>query len=252
MGLWEDAMAQARSVWRDALPYSPAAPARNPFEGSLSSWLGSYGFDMMPGMRQFASFSAPRTNREKVMDLKGEGTGPSVDLASLTPGKAMELYASQVQPSPTIPGAPAQPNLPVDAQRSQALAYARALFGEEGMRVLNATFETEGGWSGAVGDTKLNPVGSHGPLQFYGGGGQLNAFAAEKGFKDLAKAGEYVRTHPLEAVIWALNGYYGRVLRQGLDMGLRGPELATYVQANAQRSENPERAGANYMRLYGR
>jgi|GEM_PF-6044257 hypothetical protein len=142
-------------------------------------------------------------------------------------------------------------NQSVDSQRAAALDMARQMYGEEAARVLDATFDTEAGWGGAVGDTDLNPVGSHGPLQFYGGGGMLNAFAADKGIKDLAEAGRYVRTNPLEAVQWALKGYYGSALKAGMDAGLSGADLATYVQQYGQRSVAPERAGAAYRRKYG-
>lgn len=136
-------------------------------------------------------------------------------------------------------------------QRAAALALARAMFGDEGERQLNTTFDVEGGWNGEVGDRDLSPVGSYGPLQFYGGGGQLNNFAAAKGIGDLMEAGRYVLANPLEAVRWALNNYYGNALREGLDQRLTGEELAEYIQRHGQRSRNPERARDTYRRLYG-
>lgn len=152
----------------------------------------------------------------------------------------------------------------IEEMRAKALALAKAMFGDEGERQLNTTFDVEGGWTGRVGDTPqsaINPVyggggqtsavGSWGPLQFYGPGGQLNNFAAAKGIKNLVEAGRYAVANPVEAVEWALNNYYGNALRAGMDLGLRGPELATYIQRYGQVSVRPERAGEVYRRLYG-
>lgn len=129
---------------------------------------------------------------------------------------------------------------------------AKSLLGDEGARVVRAILETEGGLGGAIGDTHLNAVGSHGPFQFYGGGGQLNNFARDLGVS-LEEAGRIARTQPLVAAEWALKqgGYLGDAIRRGLEMGLTGPELATYAQRYGQVSVAPERAGENYRRLFG-
>jgi hypothetical protein len=167
--------------------------------------------------------------------------------------RPVQAAASAPMPfAPSISRAVSAPaSSDVQQQRATALALARAMFGDEGERQLNTTFDVEDGWNGAVGDRDLSPVGSYGPLQFYGGGGQLNNFAAAKGINDLMEAGRYVQANPLEAIEWALNNYYGNALRAGMDQRLRGEDLAQYVQQYGQRSKNPERAREVYRRLYG-
>jgi hypothetical protein len=158
----------------------------------------------------------------------------------------------KVQPFQQV-STPANISSPVDGDLNQALALAVEMFGPGADRVLNTTISAEGGWNAGIGDTHLNPAGSHGPLQFYGGGGQLNNFAAQHGMS-VEAAGAYVRSHPLEAVKWALNNYYGNALRAGMDLGLRGADLAEYVQMNGQRSDPNITAGKAkriYQSMYG-
>jgi hypothetical protein len=160
-----------------------------------------------------------------------------------------ELDAYIKQSTAVVPSSPAASQMPADP-RGRILANARQRFGDEGERVVNSILETEGGLSGSVGDTNLPGGGSYGPLQFYKRYGMLPAYAASLGV-DEDTAGEYARRNPEHAADWAMQGYLGRVLQQGIQQGLSGPELATYVQRNAQRSDAPERAGHNYARLYG-
>lgn len=129
-------------------------------------------------------------------------------------------------------------------------AAVEAGLDEEAAQVAMAIAQTEGGLNGAVGDLNLSPIGSHGPFQFYGSGGMLNVFAAQHGMS-LQEAADYVRANPYYAATWALRGYLGRAIREGQAKGLRGAELATYAQRYGQRSVAPERAGANYARLFG-
>lgn len=134
-------------------------------------------------------------------------------------------------------------------------SYA-ARFGDEGRKALAAVLVTEGGMTGSVGDTDRSTIGSHGPLQFYGSGGQLNNFAKAHGMS-VETAGEYVRKNPDYAVQWALDpnlpggGYMARAIETGLKQGLTGAALATFIQRTGQVSESPERAGANWMALFG-
>ena len=115
---------------------------------------------------------------------------------------------------------------------------------------------TEGGLTGARGDSGA----SAGPLQFFGaeGGraGQLNAFAQALGVT-LEQARQYVTEHPLEAIQWAIGvpgnpGYLGRAIADGISQNLTGADLATHVQRTAQVSVSPERAGAVWNSLFAR
>ncbi|MCR4341035.1 MAG: hypothetical protein NUW01_14230 [Gemmatimonadaceae bacterium] len=123
----------------------------------------------------------------------------------------------------------------------------RGILGEEGAKVTQAIIVTEGGLGGAVGDLKGG--GSYGPLQFYWQG-QLGNFAHDLGMS-LQQAAQYAQQHPLEAVKWALNGYLGNAIRDGMAKGLTGSALATYAQQHGQVSVSPERAGQNYDALFG-
>lgn len=240
-------MARARDVWQSAMPYGQNWSSGGP-KYSWSDWLSGAASPNWGTARQQGNEGL--TNYERFQKLQG-----SEEKASGVPGalfqppeEALKNYASVVRgkKAPAIPNT-SKANADAAQQRDAALQYARTLFGEEGARVLNATFEVENGWTGIVGDNGM----SYGPLQFYGGGGQLNNFAAYKGIADIHEAGAYVKAHPLEAVLWALHNYYGQALQAGLDAGLRGPSLATYVQQHGQASVAPERAGAAYIRLYG-
>lgn len=125
----------------------------------------------------------------------------------------------------------------------------RALGSDEAARVAQAIAVTEGGMGGAVGDVEGG--GSYGPFQFYWQG-QLGSFANDLGMS-LQQAGEYARTHPLEAAEWALRpgGYLGSAIQRGIQQGLSGADLATYAQRTGQVSVSPERAGQNYANLFG-
>ncbi len=134
-------------------------------------------------------------------------------------------------------------------------ALSRGL-GPTGAAVVQAILQTEAGWSGGVGDRSdpRSAVGSHGPLQFFGGQpgspGQLNNFAREKGM-NLQQAAQYVRQNPVEAINWAVRGYLGNAIKAGMDNGLTGAALATYAQNAGQGSRNPERSGTNYQNMFG-
>lgn len=134
-------------------------------------------------------------------------------------------------------------------------ANAAGWLGDQGQKALQAVLVTEGGMNNARGDSGS----SAGPLQFFGeeGGrsGQLNAFAASKGMS-LKEARDYIDNNPTEAVRWAVGssdrpGYLGRAIADGMSQGLTGADLATYAQRRGQVSVSPERAGQNWMNLFG-
>lgn len=124
---------------------------------------------------------------------------------------------------------------------------------EEGARVAAAIATTEAGYAGAVGDRDRSALGSAGTFQFYFGTpdrpGQGNAFAAAHGLGQQA-ARDYLSANPHAANAWALGGYLGDAIRQGQARGLHGADLATFAQTVGQRSESPERSGANYRALW--
>lgn len=142
-------------------------------------------------------------------------------------------------------GQPATPGATVSLDDIKTVALQMGL-GEEGARVAMAIAQTEGGLTGNVGDQSIG--GSYGIYQFYTKG-MLPAYAASLGL-DVPTAGEYARQHPLEAATWALSGYLGKAIKDGMAQGLRGPALATYAQRVGQRSKNPERAGTVYASMF--
>lgn len=121
---------------------------------------------------------------------------------------------------------------------------------DEGARILVAVTETEGGLTGAVGDTHLNPRGSRGPFQFYEGG-QMPGFRSWLQQQGIQGDPDVLVNDIALATRYAATTYLGRAIAAGREQGLSGAELATYVQRYGQVSEHPERTGANYQRLYG-
>src|SRR5215475_4429586 len=122
----------------------------------------------------------------------------------------------------------------------------QAGLGTEGARAAQAVAQTEGALYGAVGDVRGG--GSYGPLQFYAQG-MLPVFASALGVSP-EEAKQIVTQHPETAVQWALRGYLGQAIRDGLSQGLSGPRLAVYAQRYGQRSQAPERAGQSYQALF--
>jgi hypothetical protein len=137
-----------------------------------------------------------------------------------------------------------------DHQAGLARVYRDALAAglpEEGARAAVAIAQTEGGMGGAQGDAAIG--GSRGTFQLYFGGGQGDNFAAAQGLSK-AEADRRLAADPHAANLWALGGYLGQAIRRGLQMGLSGPDLATFAQKTGQVSVSPERAGQNYAKLF--
>jgi hypothetical protein len=222
-------------------PEDVARSIRSGLNGTLSSFQASRKPVAEPQAGDWASTFRSLVDPRLTKLSTPSGMRPTQAVAS----------APMPLPSSAPTSMPGTPSGNTESQRQAALALARQMFGDEGERQLNTTFDVESGWNGAIGDKNLSPVGSYGPLQFYGGGGQLNNYAAALGIKDLVQAGKQVQANPLDAIKWALNNYYGNALRAGMDSGLRGEDLAQYIQQNGQRSQNPERARDVYRRLYG-
>lgn len=137
-----------------------------------------------------------------------------------------------------------------DHQAGLARVYQDALkagLPDEGARAAVAIAQTEGGMGGAEGDKDMG--GSAGTFQLFFGGGQGNGFAKAMGLSE-SVAKDLLKRDPHVANEWALTGYLGGAIKQGLAKGLTGPALATYAQQHGQVSVSPERAGQNYTALF--
>jgi len=175
--------------------------------------------------------------------------GPTVARTTAQPGSVTRTTAE-------LSGGGPQGNLSDRAQQilSGAGDMARA-FGDDAVKAVQSVLITEGGLNNARGDNGQ----SAGPLQFYSGGpgqpGQLDNFARDLGM-GIEQAKQWIEQNPLAAVRWALGtpdkpGYLGQAILSALQQGRRGPDLATAIQANGQRSVSPERAGDNFRNLFG-
>jgi murein DD-endopeptidase MepM/ murein hydrolase activator NlpD len=105
---------------------------------------------------------------------------------------------------------------------------------------------------GADGDlTQPGSGGARGPFQF-DPGGELPNYAHYL-HKSLEEAGDYAGENPLDAARWALEGYLGDALREGLNEDLHGADLAEYGSREGQRPDGDlwRRAGDAYRELYG-
>jgi hypothetical protein len=143
----------------------------------------------------------------------------------------------------------------VNHQEGLQRVYRDALkagLGDEGARAAVAIAQTEGGLGGAVGDRDRG-TGSAGAFQLFVGPpgftGQGNALANAWGVPE-SEVIRRLSDDPHAANEYALTGYLGQAIKQGMAQGLTGAELATYAQTHGQRSESPERAGQNYRVLF--
>jgi hypothetical protein len=129
------------------------------------------------------------------------------------------------------------------------LSALKAGLGLDGAKVAQAIMVTEGAFNREVGDLDRGN-GSFGPYQFFADKGMLPAFAQSLGVSQ-QEAGRIAQEHPEVAIDWALRGYLGQAIKAGQREGLSGSRLASYAQRFGQRSEAPERSGANYDKLFG-
>lgn len=105
---------------------------------------------------------------------------------------------------------------------------------------------------GADGDlSHAGSGGAWGPFQF-DPTGQLPNYATYL-HKSVDEAGPYAGSHPMNAAAWALQGYLGKALRDGLDAGLKGADLAEYgsLVGQAPEGDNYKRAGVASRQLWG-
>lgn len=196
--------------------------------GALRGGRGLFGVSEGPDLPVRLGFDAPslavRRPREDATTTEKDPT------AVRRPGQKPGPSAAAGQGAPgSIAGIPAEQQ----AVAQTIVADAVKRFGPQAGPVVAALLVQEAGLGGAVGDTNLNPVGSHGPFQFYGGGGQLNAYAAARGIS-LEQAGQLARTNPQDAATWAFENYLGNALRQGIQRGESGEQLLRTVLAGGQ------------------
>jgi hypothetical protein len=192
-------------------------------------------------------------------------TAPTAPLPS--PGYTSSVRApvsGTPQTTVALSGGQSDTQLGPEHQRSLDTLGAWARFaglGELGAQVAQAVGLTEGALVKRPDGLDRGDGGrSYSLLQLYRGGGQLANFAADMGMTE-EQAGEYARDNPSVVSAWALNprgfngwqhgGYLNAAIQRGQEQGLTGADLATYVQKTGQVSVSPERAGANFERLFG-
>src|SRR5579859_2137763 len=172
---------------------------------------------------------------------------PTAPQSPITPPVAATPTTAGISGGGDLSGRVGQAGMAIMSAAGDAASW----LGDQGAKAVQAVLLTEGGLAGAKGDQGR----SRGPLQFLGGGGQLDNFAAQHNLT-LAQAGDYVEQHPEAAISWAIGtpdqpGYLGAAILAGQKAGLQGPDLATYAQQHGQVSVSPERAGANWNALFG-
>jgi hypothetical protein len=146
---------------------------------------------------------------------------------------------SSTVPSRYDPASPEGKNLSAIGQLALKAGLGRA-----GARAAQAVAVTEGALTGKKGDNGQ----SHGWFQFFEGG-ELPNYAAAHGWNlDQAKA--VIASNPEHAAEWALNGYLGKAIKDGIAEGKTGAALATYAQTVGQRSKHPEVAGQVYDSIF--
>lgn len=210
-------------------PPLPVAPPQRPQPASIAPSAVPSGPPSTPTTPDVPTFSAD--------DFRNEG------------GQSAYRPSAQAAPSGTPQAMPTGQTAGGSNPEKQAIAYQEARasgLDDEGARILIAVTETEGGLEGAIGDQGQ----SRGGYQFYEGG-QMPGFRAwvrQQGIQ--GDPNDLVHDIRL-TTRYAATGYLRRAIEAGRAEGLSGPDLATYVQRHGQVSENPERTGANYARLFG-
>ncbi len=242
-------------------PQAAPAPAESPISFKLEDWSP---WRQKPAQAAMTTAGTPEAGQ----------TPLSFALEDWSPWKPKPTPSGTPAAMPTAPGLvdatittgprPGQTLQPGESVGSVTLAggshpekqsqvYQHAIangLDDEGARILVAITETEGGLTGAVGDTHLNARGSRGPFQFYEGG-QMPGFRSWLQQQGIQGDPDVLVNDVGLATRYAATTYLGRAIAAGRQQGLTGAELATYVQRHGQVSEHPERTGANYQRLYG-
>lgn len=180
---------------------------------------------------------------------------PLTTLGGTPEAEALTKPGGTAYTAPAAPGGPLAAMSgsyePGNATRQQKLVrigqVARASgLDDEGARILQAVATTEGGLEGAIGDNGQ----SRGPYQFYEGGQMPNfrRWLAEQGIQ--GDPNQLVHNVDL-ATQFAASTYLGAAIARGRAKGLRGADLATYVQETGQVSVDPWKTGQNYQQLFG-
>lgn len=127
-------------------------------------------------------------------------------------------------------------------------ALASGIGGPDFAKAAMAISASETG--GGANLSEIGGTGAQGPFQF-DPGGELRNFAKFLGVT-VDQAGAIARSQPMLAAKWALEGYLGDAIKQGLSQGLTGSALANYGSRVGQRpyGDNWKMAGEWYQRLF--
>ena len=239
----QEAQANMQSAGWQPMPEMQAAPAPSAPPAPLPAIE-------LPSLEEMTAKWAPPKQQQQPTP---SGTPASMPSA---PGLVDATITAGPKPGQTLQPGESVGNITLTGgshPEKQAEVYREARangLDDEGARILVAITETEGGLTGAVGDTHLNARGSRGPFQFYEGG-QMPGFRAWLQQQGIQGDPDVLVNDVRLATRYASTTYLGRAIAAGREQGLSGADLATYVQRYGQVSEHPERTGANYQRLYG-
>lgn len=214
---------------------------------------GGPGGDSVGGAAAAAAGSAVARANSSAMDARGGGDGQDTATAAQRAFGA-EISKDQSSLDVTMFGRKFSFELAIrEGLKGKALLWGierlgTQIGGQEFGRASAAIAKSEG----AEGDlTKPGTGGARGPFQF-DPGGELPNYARHLG-KSVQEAGDFAGTHPMAAASWALHGYLGDTLREGLKEQKRGAELAEYGSRYGQRPYGDlwKRAGDAWRELYG-
>lgn len=175
----------------------------------------------LPGTLRLPTFQSRAEQEKALQPWKGEEQQRQQATAQ------QRQQAQGMQMAPTAAAARGM-TAPAGALGQQITGLAAQKYGPAAAQVIGAVLATEGGLGGAVGDTDISAVGSHGPFQFYGPGGQLDNYARARGLS-LEAAGRQARSNPMDAAEWALDTYLGTALQAGVQAGESGEALLRRV-----------------------
>jgi hypothetical protein len=172
--------------------------------------------DYNPDSGKFLTVDAVGRNRElSLPEIQADRYGGPINGVFASPAPGGGQPSAPARGGMRLLGASA-----ADDPRTAILQEAQGRYGDEGARVVNALLSAEGGLGGARGDSGR----SAGPFQFYGPGGQLDAYAKAQGV-DLQTARDRAAQDPVGAARWAMDNYLGTALQRGLAAGHGGEAL---------------------------
>ena len=248
---WDDDISGLSSLYDQPAPVTGAPgllemPEPLPVVVSERPDAGQIRERQQPAAATVAPAAMPTAPAQPEVTITDGRTEPQ---PSMQPGESVgdvSITQGARSPYPSVTAASARGG---SNPEKQAVAYQEALasgLDQEGAQILVAVTETEGGLTGDIGDQGQ----SRGGYQFHEGG-QMPGFRAwlrQQGIQ--GDPNDLVHDIRL-TTRYAATGYLGRAIAAGRAAGLRGAELATYVQTHGQVSVDPWKTGQNYERLYG-